>query len=257
MLIKILRIYFPIFLLLFILSGLQASERNLSDFLVKGKPHKKDTALIHAGLQKLPLLRFNSKNDTANYFVILFPGDGGWRDVMNTVTKGLTQRGVNVVGFNTLPYFKKKKTPAQIAADIQKVMDYYLDVWNKKYVVLGGYSFSAEMLPFAYNSMDPKYQAKILQLILLAPSHLADFKVSLFIYPASRSTPLLPELKKIDPNKMLIICDGVKESICRTMPYANPFNIVYFKCNHWFVGYKKEVAQVITEQLGVVNEALQ
>ena len=210
---------------------------------------------MRAGIEKLPLLRFNSKNDTANYFVILFPGDGGWRDVMNTVTKGLTQRGVNVVGFNTLPYFRKKKTPAQVAADIQKVMDYYTTVWNKKYVVLGGYSFSAEMLPFAYNSLDPKYQEKILQIILLAPSHLADFKVSLFVYPASHSIPLLPELNKIDPNKMLIICDGVKESICRTMPYENPFNIVYFKCNHWFVGYKKEVAQVITEQLGVVNQS--
>ena len=254
---KILRIFFLTLSLLFVFPTLHASERKLPVFLFKGKPHTKDTALKQAGLEKLPLLRFNSKNDTANYFVILFPGDGGWRDVMNTVTKGLTQRGVNVVGFNTLPYFRKKKNPAQIASDIQKVMDHYMKVWNKKYVVLGGYSFSAEMLPFAYNAMDSKYQSKILQIILLAPSHLADFKVSLFIYPASHSTPLLPELQKIDPDKMLIICDGVKESICRSMPYGNPFNIVFFKCNHWFVGYKKEVAQVITEQLGVVNQSLQ
>jgi len=250
------RIFFLVFSFFIFVSSVYANEINLPDFLIKVKPHKKDTALLRAGIGKLPLLRFNSKNDTANYFVILFPGDGGWRDVMNTVTKGLTQRGVNVVGFNTLPYFRKKKTPAQVASDIQKVMDYYMTVWNKKYVVLGGYSFSAEMLPFAYNSLEPKYQNEILQIILLAPSHLADFKVSLFVYPVSHSTPLLPELQKIAPSKMLIICDGVKESICRTMPYENPFNIVYFKCNHWFVGYKKEVAQVITEQLGMVNQAL-
>jgi len=254
---KILRIYFLTLSLLLLIPALHANESKLPDFLFKGKPHTKDTALKHSGLEKLPLLRFNSKNDTANYFVILFPGDGGWRDVMNTVTKGLTQRGVNVVGFNTLPYFRKKKSPAQIAADIQKVMDHYMKVWNKKYVVLGGYSFSAEMLPFAYNAMEIKYQERILQLILLAPSHLADFRVgTLFMYPASHSTPLLPELQKIDPNKMLIICDGVKGSICRTMPHENPFNLVYFKCNHWFVGYKKEVAQVITEQLGMVNKSL-
>jgi type IV secretory pathway VirJ component len=252
---KILRIYFLSLAILFIFPTLHANERIVPSFLLREKPHAKDTTLKHSGLEKLPLLRFNSKDDTANYFVILFPGDGGWRDVMNTVTKGLTQRGVNVVGFNTLPYFRKKKTPSQIASDIQKVMDHYIKVWNKKYVVLGGYSFSAEMLPFAYNAMDSKYQAKILQLILLAPSHLADFKVgTLFIYPASHSTPLLPELEKINPNKMLIICDGVKESICRTMPYENPFNIVYFKCNHWFVGYKKEVAQVITEQLKELDQ---
>ena len=251
---KILRIYFLSLAILFIFPTLHANERIVPSFLHR-KYYAKDTTLKHSGLEKLPLLRFNSKDDTANYFVILFPGDGGWRDVMNTVTKGLTQRGVNVVGFNTLPYFRKKKTPSQIASDIQKVMDHYIKVWNKKYVVLGGYSFSAEMLPFAYNAMDSKYQAKILQLILLAPSHLADFKVgTLFIYPASHSTPLLPELEKINPNKMLIICDGVKESICRTMPYENPFNIVYFKCNHWFVGYKKEVAQVITEQLKELDQ---
>lgn len=237
-------------------SGLHASEIKFDLSFFKGKPHKKDTALIRMGMGKLPLLRFNSKNDTADYFVILFPGDGGWRDVMNTVTKGLTGRGVNVVGFNTLPYFRKKKTAAQVASDIQKVMDYYMSVWNKKYVVLGGYSFSAEMLPFAYNALESSYQSKILQIILLAPSHLADFKVSLFIYPASHSTPLIPELKKIPPEKMLIICDGVKESVCKSMPYENPFNIVYFKCNHWFVGYKKEVAQVITEQLELVNKSI-
>jgi len=255
---NILKIFILSVSTLLISTGIQASERNLPEFILKGKPHRKDTALRHTGLEKLPLLRFNSKNDTANYFVILFPGDGGWRDVMNTVTKGLMQRGVNVVGFNTLPYFRKKKSPAQIASDIEKVMDHYMTVWKKKYVVLGGYSFSAEMLPFAYNAMDVKYQDKILQLILLAPSHLADFKIgTLFMYPASRSTPLLPELQKIDPNKMLIICDGVKGSICRTMPDANSFNLVYFKCNHWFVGYKKEVAQVITEQLGIMNKSLQ
>jgi type IV secretory pathway VirJ component len=255
---KVPKIQLLIILFLFVFASIHAGERKLPALFIKFKPHTKDTTLKHTGLEKLPLLRFNSKNDSANYFVILFPGDGGWRDVMNTVTKGLNQRGVDVVGFNTLPYFRKKKSPAQIAFDIQRVMEHYMQVWGKKYVVLGGYSFSAEMLPFAYNAMDTKFQARILQIILLAPSHLADFKVgTLFIYPTSHSTPLLPELQKIDPNKMLIICDGVKESICRSMPYENPFNIVFFKCNHWFVGYKKEVAQVITEQLGVVEQSLQ
>ena len=208
-------------------------------------------------IKTLHLLQFKSHADTSAYFVILFPGDGGWRDVMNTVTKGLNQQGINVVGFNTIPYFRKKRNPREVALDIQLVMDYYSKLWHKKSVVLGGYSFSAEVIPFAYNAMDKAYQARVLHLILLAPSLLADFKVgTLFIYPASRSTPLMPELRKIDPSKMLIICDGVKESLCRTLPAdADNFDIIHFSCNHWFVGYKKEVTKVISERLETLKSS--
>ena len=248
----------------------KANRNTVSDSLRASKPlkvvHKTkkknstkfslpDSTELNA-IKTLHLLQFKSKHDTSNYFVILFPGDGGWRDVMNTVTKGLNQQGLNVVGFNTIPYFRKKRNPREVALDIQLVMDYYMKLWHKKNVVLGGYSFSAEVIPFAYNAMDQDYQARVLQLILLAPSLLADFKVgTLFIYPASKSTPLLPELKKIDPAKMLIICDGVKESLCRTMPEINNLDIIHFSCNHWFVGYKKEVANIISERLELLKSA--
>ena len=210
----------------------------------------RDSTRKKIDMNSLHLLQFKCKIDTASYFVILFPGDGGWRDVMNTVTKALNQQGIDVVGFNTLPYFRKKRNPRQVAEDIQLVMNYYMKLWKKKSVVLGGYSFSAEVIPFAYNAMDPDYKVKVLHLILLAPSLLADFKVgTLFIYPASHSIPLIPELNKIDPGKMLIICDGVKESLCRSLPNQNNFDIVHFNCNHWFVGYKKDVAIVIYKRL--------
>lgn len=208
-----------------------------------------DSTMVNA-IKTLHLLQFKSPHDTARYFVILFPGDGGWRDVMNTVTKSLNEQGISVVGFNTVPYFRKKRNPREVALDIQLVMDYYSRLWNKKSVVIGGYSFSAEVIPFAYNAMDPAYRNKILHLILLAPSLLADFKIgTLFIYPTSKSTPLLPELKKIDPGKMLIICDGIKESLCPSLSGYSDLDIVHFACNHWFVGYRKEVALVISERL--------
>lgn len=208
-----------------------------------------DSTMVNA-IKTLHLLQFKSPHDTARYFVILFPGDGGWRDVMNTVTKSLNEQGISVVGFNTVPYFRKKRNPREVALDIQLVMDYYSRLWNKKSVVIGGYSFSAEVIPFAYNAMDPAYRSKILHLILLAPSLLADFKIgTLFIYPTSKSTPLLPELKKIDPGKMLIICDGIKESLCPSLSGYSDLDIVHFACNHWFVGYRKEVALVISERL--------
>ena len=175
-------------------------------------------------LTDLPLLRFEAKPSKRNFFVILIPGDGGWRDVIKTVSKDLASKGINVVGINTIPYFSKFRSPKQVATDIQRIMINFSEVWGVDSVVIGGYSFGAEILPFVYNQLDSNFKQKVKRILLIGPSESADFKVNpVYYYNPKYSKPVLPELLKIEPSMTLTICDNYKESIYYELKKNNKY----------------------------------
>jgi len=119
----------------------------------------------------LPLEVFWPKG--AGAAVIFVSGDGGWADLDRGVAKGLAARGIAVVGWNTLRYFWKEKTPSVFAADLAGVVGALpADVT----VFAGGYSFGAETIPVVV-ATDPALQ-RIAGLTLLAPGPYATFEVS-------------------------------------------------------------------------------
>jgi type IV secretory pathway VirJ component len=114
----------------------------------------KQKEFMQDNLQDLPLLRFEATNSKSDYFIFLLPGDGGWRDFIDYLSNYMSGSGINVVGFNTIPYFNHKRTPKEIALDIQRVITNFSAAWGKKKVILAGYSFGAEILPFVYINLE-------------------------------------------------------------------------------------------------------
>ena len=84
---------------------------------------------------------------------VVYSGDGGWRDIDKDIAGRLQDKGVPVVGVDSLRYFWSEKTPEQIAADLGLIIDHYREAWQRPDVVLVGYSFGADVLPFAYNRL--------------------------------------------------------------------------------------------------------
>jgi type IV secretory pathway VirJ component len=205
---------------------------------------------IKDNLQDLPLLRFESKKSTADYFIILFPGDGGWRDFIDYLSNYISGNGINVVGFNTIPYFNHTRTPHEVAHDIQRVITNFSDAWGKNKVILAGYSFGAEILPFVYNELGPGFKNKVVCLALIAPSNLADFKVSpIYYYNPSGSLPVLPEIKKVKTTRTLIFCDKQKNSICRFVNSNDSIDLAHLGFGHLFTGKFKEASVIITSSI--------
>jgi type IV secretory pathway VirJ component len=201
-------------------------------------------------LSNLPLLKFEVKNSKKNYFLILIPGDGGWRDVIDYISKNLAKNGINVVGFNTIPYFSTSKTPQKIARDLERIIRNFSSVWKKDSVVLGGYSFGAEILPFAYNQLDSITKTKVKKILMLAPSDLADFRVSpIYYYSPKISKKVIPEMNKIDPNMFIIYCDHYKETICKSLPPNSPYETIKINYRHLFIGHFRDVSDAITRRL--------
>jgi type IV secretory pathway VirJ component len=145
----------------------------------------------------LPLVELPATPRTRRMAVFL-SGDGGWRDVDKRVSEKLQQLGISVVGWSSLAYFWRRKTPDQTAADLAAVLQTYERKWNCDEVVLIGFSFGADVLPFLYPRLDPSLRRRIKQISLLSPGEAADWEIQVAGWlgagPSSAATPLAPAL---------------------------------------------------------------
>jgi type IV secretory pathway VirJ component len=115
---------------------------------------------------------------------------------------------------------------------------------------LGGYSFGAEILPFIYNHLDSISKKKVKKMLMLAPSNMADFKVSpIYYYPPANSKHVLPEMQKINNQLFLIFCDRYKETICKCLPPHSPYTIIKLNYRHLFIRHFKDVSNAVLYQL--------
>jgi type IV secretory pathway VirJ component len=138
---------------------------------------------------------------------IVLSGDGGWRDLDRTIAEDLQARGVPVVGWDSLRYFWSKKTPAETADALDALIGTFTDKWHADKVALIGYSFGADVLPFAYNRLSQASRSHVVLIALLGFSKAADFQITLAGWlgepPGPDALPTVPEAAKIPPSMLL------------------------------------------------------
>ena len=169
-------------------------------------PHQSDRLreykIAPAGIANLPLIEMPAEHH-GPFLAIVLSGDGGWRDVDKGIAEKLRSAGVSVVGWDSLRYFWNKKSPEQTARDLGAVIDTYVSRWGASRIALVGYSFGADVLPFAYNHLSPEAKVRVIQLSLLGFATSADFEVSvagwLGAAPGKDALPTAPALAPIDP----------------------------------------------------------
>jgi type IV secretory pathway VirJ component len=167
-----------------------------------------------------PLLAFEDATSVANLPLVELPaaprtrrmavfisGDGGWRDVDKRVSERLQQLGVSVVGWDSLRYFWRRKTPDETAADLASVLNAYEQKWNCDEVALIGFSFGADVMPFLYNRLDADLKQRVALIALLSPARAADWEIQVAGWfgagPSDAATPLAPEVPSIPGNRVL------------------------------------------------------
>jgi type IV secretory pathway VirJ component len=232
------------------LLALNALQNNKNQTLEITKKFENDSAFVQDDLKDLPLLLFENKDSKKDYFVILISGDGGWRGFINNVAKAISEKGVSVIGLNLLPYLGTEKSPDQIAKDIHRIIYNFSHTWKKRKVLVGGYSFGGEIIPFFYNKMEKTEKEQVEKLFLIAISNAADFKVSpVYYYNPKNSKPVLPQIQNIPDEKLIFICDNMNESICRLFPGGSTYKTIKLDYNHLFLGHFKEVAEIIAQNV--------
>ncbi|MFZ6762782.1 AcvB/VirJ family lysyl-phosphatidylglycerol hydrolase [Pseudoroseomonas sp. WGS1072] len=186
-------------------------------------------------------------------FAIILSGDGGWRDLDRTAGRYLRDAGVPVLGFDCLNWFWTPRSPAEVAAELDRVIALYAEAWKAPKVALIGYSFGADVLPFAWNRMTEASRARTVLISLLALGKSAAFEIRLgdFIgLSRPGELPTAPELPGLPP--ALVQCtygaEEEEDTACKAFQ-GTPAQIIRTSGGHHFDEDYKALARRILARL--------
>nr|WP_298093901.1 AcvB/VirJ family lysyl-phosphatidylglycerol hydrolase [uncultured Shinella sp.] len=180
---------------------------------------------------------------------VVYSGDGGWRDIDKQVAGALQQRGIPVVGVDSLRYFWSERKPQETADDLSRIIEAFRKEWNVKHVLLVGYSFGSDILPATYNLLSPEDRARVPQLTLMALSHQVDYEVSvtgwLGVAGEGAGGDPVDDIAKIDPKRVQCI-SGTEEDDdpCPTLK-ASGVESIAIEGGHHFDGDYEALADRI------------
>lgn len=187
-----------------------------------------------------------------NVLAIMISGDGGWAGIDKDLAKILSRAGVPVIGFDSLRYFWKERTPESTTRDLERVIRYYQSQpqWRRAKVQLIGYSQGADVMPFIVNRLSPDVRNQVASVVLLGLGKRASFEfhVSNWISSSTDGLPIPPEVMKMPP-KLGVCIYGADddESVCPSLTAMRaPVRVVRLPGDHHFDGaYDKLAAQIL------------
>lgn len=129
-------------------------------------------------VNNLPIVLYPPKSPTPKGLVVFYAGDGGWRDLDKSVAEVLNDQGFGIVGVDTLRYFWNEKTPRELGDDLEAIVARYGKDWKADRIMLAGFSFGADVIPFAWPHVSRSLRDRVGLIALLGLSKTADFEVS-------------------------------------------------------------------------------
>lgn len=131
---------------------------------------------------------------------VLYSGDGGWAGLDQQVAGTLAAKGIPVVGVDSLRYYWNAKSPAEAGRDLGAILARYGRQWNRAKAIVIGYSFGADALPFAVDTLPPDVRSHIVRLAMMGLDSNADlqFHLSSWLnYSGGASRPTVPAINAL------------------------------------------------------------
>jgi type IV secretory pathway VirJ component len=223
-------------------------------------PHLQVAATRDDDLTDLPLIEMPAAHPNG-LMAIVISGDGGWRDLDKTIAEALRKDGVSVIGWDSLRYFWSERPPAQTSHDLARVMQTYGARWHAQHVALIGYSFGADVMPFAYNRLPEALREKVSLISLLGFAPDADFQIRVGGWlgmPASdKALKVQPELNRVPP--AIVQCfygENEKDTLCPALTKTG-IEVIRTSGDHHFGGdydaLERHILNAFQKQSGVHN----
>lgn len=216
------------------------------------------TARIHslptvnaAELEGLPIVEVPtaSKGDT---LAVLISGDGGWAGIDEELATALSKQGMPVVGLDSLRYFWTERTPQSTAADIDRLLRYYLSAWKKESVLLIGFSQGADVLPFVVNRLPESTRERLRMVAFLSLSQQAVFEFHLQNWLSDDdddAVPVAPELLRMKGVRGLCVYgEDDTDTVC-SLPAAKSLQAVKLTGGHHFDGDYPKLASLLLSHM--------
>ncbi len=206
-------------------------------------------AALPAALARLPLAVLPAAS-AGPVMAVIYSGDGGWRDIDKQIGETLAATGTPVIGVDCLRYFWKPKTPATIAGDLSEIMRRFGADWGRDKVVLVGYSFGANVLPFAVNALSNEDRSRVVQVSLLGLETHTEFEIRVSGWfggaAGSAARPVLPEIQQQQP--VLFQCfygEEEEDTLCPKLE-GTGVEVIRTSGGHHFDGNYRALAEKIS-----------
>ncbi len=204
------------------------------------------------GVEKLGLVELPaSGSGDHGALAVILTGDGGWAEIDKSIGAGLSAAGVPVVGWSSLRYYWAPRTPEQAAADLARIIEHYSAIWKRQRVLLIGYSFGADVLPFLVNRLPRNLQARIAGVTLLGLSETAAFEFHLASWlggGGDERHPTRPEVLRMTAPTTCIHGADEKDSACLDLS-GRHVRVVALAGGHHFGGSYSRLVELILRPL--------
>ena len=209
------------------------------------------TARAPAAEAALPLVEVPATAGTSDTFVVFVSGDGGWAAIDKSMAAVFAARGMPVVGLNALQYFWSKKSADVAGRDLRRIIEQYSARWQKKRVILVGYSRGADVLPAMASRLSAEILSRVRLVALLGPSPKAQFEfhMSDWLHDPSGGEPVRPELERMRGTPVLCLWgEEDTDSLCRGLTMPN-VRVVTLRGGHHFDGAYENLARIVLEKI--------
>jgi len=180
---------------------------------------------------------------------VMISGDGGWAEIDRSVAEGLARRGIAVVGIDALRYFWSRRTPDGTSRDLTRVIEHYSVEWHKDSVLVIGYSFGADVLPFMVARLPPAVRGRIGLVALISPQRYADFEFHVtdwLPFGGHRTShPVIPEVRKLAGTRVMCVYGtDDHDAVCPSMD-TTAVEVHVLPGGHHFDGDYERLAKVL------------
>jgi type IV secretory pathway VirJ component len=180
---------------------------------------------------------------------ILLTGDGGWAGLDKKLSAALAARGIPVIGWDSLRYYWTARTPDSAARDLARIITYYRTALKRDRVMLVGYSFGADVLPFLVRRLPDDLRSHLVKVVLLGPSPRAHFEFKLTDWLGGDDDGLdtLREVARLSGTPLLCVHGrDEQDSLCPRLSPAMGKDIT-LRGGHHFDGDYAALARLILD----------
>lgn len=196
-----------------------------------------------------PIRELDSKNNTP--FIFYISGDAGFNTFSKELSDVIYARNFDITALDSKSYFWKEKTPEETAEKIADYLRKKLTGRKNQNVIILGYSFGADVLPFIVNRLPTEIHKKVSSVILMDASKTADFEVSLqgMILDGARGDyQVLPEINKLKVPKTFAIFSNIGMRFPLKDVSVSNFSYIHIPGNHRFNDQYDTLAKLITTE---------
>jgi type IV secretory pathway VirJ component len=187
-----------------------------------------------------------------NPLIFYLSGDGGLNNFSTSLCESINKKGYDVVALNSKSYFWDRKTPDQTSADVTNYISKKLQGRKNQQVVLIGYSFGADVVPFILNRLPKSLDDKIIVSYLMASSGSTDFEIhwaDIFGGNSKRSLDVVTELNKLGNDKIVLISGSDEENLAINKITLKRYTHEVLPGGHHFDGDTDEIVNVILSDM--------